>query len=78
MIQLSKRQKRLVEKWLRNPDQYRMCPFEGDRCEDSCGVFFRKSKPTWELGISEPTVKCPCWVYPVKYVRRRARKWVSE
>jgi hypothetical protein len=57
------------------------CPFVridygyDDRCMVTCGSFFKQI--TEQLRAKVRILKCPCYAYPIKYVRKQARKWVK-
>ena len=85
-MKLTKEEKVAVIRWLKdvkgdNATAICSCPFvnlyyDSDRCMATCGRMFRKVRDNL-LDKKARTIRCPCYTYSVKYVKKQARKWVK-
>lgn len=83
---MNKKQKKAIEKWLKDEGGEDLCPFidfnykEGgmSRCEDNCDKWFPKVKAQLEDKKATGCLLCPCQSYSVKYVRKVAKTLIKE
>ncbi len=81
-MKITKKDKRVIEKWLRKSDQAKIlrCPWDG-RCEWNrykCKIIFPNIDEYAKKKFPNKRLWCPCTIFGIKYVNKKIKEFIDE